>query len=158
MSSEASRTPSGSGSSTTGPVPTTVPEPAPAAADIARRAREVREAMARRSNTAPARGGQRGFMELYANLVRNPTKATLLNTASDLKEVRQGALRNWGEDIGRRLELGEDVPSLVDTTKGYIRMYLSPAERRQLVDQRLFGGRNRKTRKGKSRRRYTRRR
>ena len=128
---------------------------APAGNAIAERARAARAAMAARMR----RGGQRGFMELYANLIRNPTKATLLNTASDLKEVRQGALRNWGEDIGRRLELGEDVPSLVITTKGYIRQYLSPAERRQLVDQRLFGGRNRKTRKGKSqRRRYTRRR
>ncbi len=125
---------------------------APAGNAIAARARAARAAMAARAR----RGGQRGFMELYANLIRNPTKATLLNTASDLKEVRQPALRNWGEDIGRRLELGEDVPSLVITTKGYIRQYLSPAERRQLVDQRLFGGR--KTRKGKSRRRYTRRR
>ena len=113
--------------------------------------------MVRRSNTAPARGGQRGFMELYANLVRNPSKATLLNTASDLKQAAQASLRNFGQHIERRLEAGDvSIPQLINDAKGQIRVYLSPAERRQLVDQRAFGGR--KTRKGKSRRRYTRRR
>lgn len=114
--------------------------------------------MVRRSNTTPARGGQRGFMELYANLVRNPSKATLLNTASDLKQVAQRPLQIFGEHIERRLEAGDSIPQLINETKGQIRIYLSPAERRQLVDQRLFGGRK-KTRRGKSRRsRYSRRR
>ncbi len=116
--------------------------------------------MARRSNTAPARGGQRGglrFVELYANLVRNPSKTTLLNTASDLKEAAQRSLQIFGQSIERRLAAGDSIPELIDDAKTQIRMYLSPAERRQLLDQRLFGGRK-KTRRGKSRRRYTRRR
>ena len=111
------------------------------------------------NTTAPRarRGGQRGFMELYANLVRNPTKETLLNTASDLKEAAQMSLQNFGQHIERQLAAGAvSIPQLVNDTKAQIRIYLSPAERRQLVDQRAFGGR--KTRKGKSRRRYTRRR
>jgi hypothetical protein len=96
-------------------------------------------------------------MELYANLVRNPSKATLLNTASDLKQAAQVSLQNFGQHIERRLEAGDiSIPQLINDAKGQIRVYLSPAERRQLVDQRAFGGR--KTRKGKSRRRYTRRR
>jgi hypothetical protein len=114
--------------------------------------------MVRPSNTAPARGGQRGFMELYANLVRNPSKATLLNTASDLKQAAQVSLQNFGQHIERRLEAGDvRIPQLINDAKGQIRIYLSPAERRQLLDQRLFGGRK-KSRRGKPRRRYTRRR
>lgn len=159
MSAEASRTPSGSASSSTGPVPSTVAAaPAPTAADIARRAREVREAMVRRSNTAPARGGQRGFMELYGNLAREPSESTLRNTASDLKELQQGVLRNLAEHIERRLAAGDSVPTLVNQAKRYIQMYLSPAEKRQLSNQGIAVGGRKKTRKGKSRRRYTRRR
>jgi len=165
MSSETSRTPASSSSGAPA-------SSAPASNPNTQRAAEIRAAMARARAAAataprplragrdynPLQGGQRGFLELYSNLARDPSKATLLNTASDLKEVGQPALRSWGEHIERRLAIGADIGSLVRDTKAYIGNYLSPAERRQLADQGIVVGGRKKTRKGKSRRRYTRRR
>lgn len=164
MSSETSRTPASSSSGAPA-------SSAPASNPNTQRAAEIRAAMARARAAAaaprrlqagrdynPLQGGQRGFLELYSNLARDPSKATLLNTASDLKEVGLPSLRGWGEHIERRLAIGADIGGLVRDTKAFIGQYLSPAERRQLADQGIVVGGRKKTRKGKSRRRYTRRR
>jgi hypothetical protein len=148
-----------------------------AAAAIRQRAAEVRAAMAR-ARAAPAgpaaagapvrnaqagrdynplQGGQRGFAELHFNLSRNPTKATLLNTISDFKEMPQMTFQSLAQTLERRLAAGDDVRDLITLAKNQVYMYLNPGERRAVVEQRAFGGRK-KTRKGKSRRRYTRRR
>lgn len=151
-----------------------------AAAAIRQRAAEVRAAMAR-ARAAPAgpaaagapvrnaqagrdynplQGGQRGFMEVYANLARDPTEATLRNTASDFKEMGRG-YGNFvalGDHIERELARGVSVHRLVAQAKELLKLYLSFADKRQLAAQGIIVGGRKKTRKGKSRRRYTRRR
>ncbi len=172
--------PSGSPRSTSSGAPASG---APAPNPIAQRAAEVRAAMARARDAAgpaaagagpgapaprihnaragrdynPLQGGQRGFAELHFNLSRNPTKATLLNTISDFKEMPQASFQSLAQTLERRLAAGDDVRDLVRLAKNQVYMYLNPGERRAVVEQRAFGGRK-KTRKGKSRHRYTRRR